>query len=634
MGKLKISKAKKNKKTRGTSGIPNWLLSTLVIIVVLAVLATCASTFIASSGITMRWSTAMSLGDYKVDGNMMSYFYNTTYMNFVNNYSAYISYFSIDTSSDLKDQQFAPEGSYDAMFLGEFDGTWFEYFMSQTKDSVKQLLVYAAKAEELGIELTDEDKTDIEASIDTLIINISSSYGAGLSEDTYLTNVYGKGVKRGDIRKAMELSTLASKVAQKISEDIEAGITDERVTNTYAENKLEFDLVDYYGYSITVYYSEALKAAFPNKSSTDTLTDAEKATVIAKYQELIDEARKNADELAKKTTLDEIRNLAVELEAKDLYDSEYTTAVKSITDAAKKPSETKAEGAEASDYDVIKNKMIAAVIAEVNGGKAEAVNDVVSTEKDGTTTYTIYGISITKEFADAAKTLKNSLFNKVIAVREDNLMKEVNYKAPDKDGNKDPLSVWAFDPVRIVNDAKKFEKGDNADGAAIDATKLSESFTVNVAMIVRPVYRDDTLGRNVAYMLFTKEEAAKKAIDAVAATQKLDKDAFLAIANDSANAAAASTYLEDCIKGTMQSDVFDEWLYNAILFDYTTAPLKMDDGSFMVAYYAGEGKTTAWQYDVKAYIYNKDYTAYEEDMNEEFASSVVINEKVLNRVGN
>ena len=634
MGKLKISKAKKNKKSRGSSGIPNWLLSTLVIIVVLAVLATCASTFIASSGITMRWSTAMSLNDYKVDGNMMSYFYNTTYMNFINNYSTYISYFSIDTSKDLKDQEFAPEGSYDSMFLGDFDGTWFDYFMSQTKDSVKQLLIYAAKAEELGVELTDEDKADIEASIDTLIINISSTYGSGLSEDTYITNVYGKGVKRGDIRKAMELSTLASKVAQKISENIEAGITDERVDKTYADNKLEFDLVDYYSYTISVYYSDAVAKTYPNKSSTDTLTTEEKAAVMECYKSMIEEARATADELAKKTTLDELRNAVVAYDAKDLFDSEYTTAVKSLTDA-QKPSTTKAEGAEASNYDIIKEKMIAAVIAEVNGGKSEAVNDVVTKDaEDGTKTYTIYDISISSEFATAAKSLKESLFNKVLATREDSLAKKVNYVKPSSDGTKNALSEWAFDPVRIVNDAKKFEKGDNKDGAAIDEAKLNESFSVEVAMIVRPVYRDETLARNVAYMLFTKEDNAKKAIDAIAATQGLDKDKFLAIANDSAIAADASTYLEDCVIGTMQSEVFDNWLFNATLNDYTTTALKMDDGSFMVAYYAGEGKTIAWQYSVKAYIYNNDYTAYEEAMTNEFGGSVVINDKVVSRVGN
>ena len=79
MGQLKISKAKKNKNSRGSSGITNWLLTTLVIIVVAAVLATCLGTFIASSGVTMRWSTAASIDNYKVDGNMMSYFFKRSY---------------------------------------------------------------------------------------------------------------------------------------------------------------------------------------------------------------------------------------------------------------------------------------------------------------------------------------------------------------------------------------------------------------------------------------------------------------------------------------------------------------------------------------------------------------------------
>ena len=37
----------------------------------------------------------------------------------------------------------------------------------------------------------------------------------------------------------------------------------------------------------------------------------------------------DADELVKKTTLDELRNAVVAYDAKDLFDSEYTTAVKS-----------------------------------------------------------------------------------------------------------------------------------------------------------------------------------------------------------------------------------------------------------------------------------------------------------------
>ena len=621
MGKLKISKTKKNKNSRGSSGIPNWLLSTLVILVVLAVLITCASTFVASSGVVMRWSNAMTLNEYKVSGNMMAYFYQTSYMNFMNQYSSYISYFSIDPYSDLKKQEFAPEGSYDSAFLGEFEGTWFDYFMSQAKDSVQQLLIYAAEAENLGVELTEEDKVEIEASIDTLLINIQSSYGAGLSEDTYLSNVYGKGVKRGDIRKAMELSTLASKVAQKISDNIEASITDERVNSTYADNKNEFNLVDYFSYSFNVKYSDVVKEKFADKKATD-LTDAEKAEVLVLYKEKIAAAHAAAEELAKKTSLDEFRNYVVEYEVKDLYDSEFDSATSKLT-SEQKPSE--------ADLATIKEKTIAAVVAEVNGGKTEVTKDVAADDSTGTLVYTVYGITITADFSTAAETFKANLFKKALAAREDNLMEKVNYIAPDKDGNKDAFSEWAFDANRIVDDTKNIEEGDGANGAEVKVS--DESFSAEVSIIVRPTYRDETLSRNVAYMLFTKADAAQKAIDAIAATQGLDKDKFLAIANDSATKAEASTYLEDCIIGTMQSEEFDEWLYNALAGSYTTEPIEMSDGSLMVAYFVCEGKIAAWENTVKAYIYNTDYTKYETDMTDKFTSSVVINDKVIAKVG-
>ena len=80
MGKLKVSKAKKNKNSKGTSGIPNWLLSTLVIITVVAVLLTCVGTVLASSGLPMKMITPMSYdGEYKLDGNVMKYFFSTQY---------------------------------------------------------------------------------------------------------------------------------------------------------------------------------------------------------------------------------------------------------------------------------------------------------------------------------------------------------------------------------------------------------------------------------------------------------------------------------------------------------------------------------------------------------------------------
>lgn len=624
MGKLKISKTKKNKSAKGSSGIPNWLLSILVIITVVAVLATCVGTFVASSGVTMRWSTAMSLDNYKVDGNMMAYFYQTTYMNFMNNYSSYLSYLSFDQYTDPREQEFNPEGSYDSAFLQASDDikTWFDYFMSQTEDSVKNLLIYCAEADKLGITLNDEDKAEIEASIESLLINIRSSYGEGLSDSTCIANVYGNGVNKSDIRKAMELSALASKASQKISDDIEAGITDERIETTYKDNKLDFDLVDYFTYSFDVSYDDVIEEKYGDEKTAEKLTDEEKAAVLALYKEKIAAAHKSAEELKAKTTLEEFQNWVIDYETKNSYDEQFKTAMSKVTDE-QKPS--------AENLSTIKDKTIAAVIKEVTEGKDAVTEDVVTTEADSTKTYTLYEISVTSEFAEAVKTLKSKLFDAAKNAKDSGLMKKANYIGPDSEDKKDDFSEWAFSTDRKANETTNIETGDGANGAAVEVK--TEKFSAEVSILTKTVYRDETLSRNFAYMLFTKEDAAKKAVEAIEATEGLDKDKFLNIAKDENNAADASTYLEDCVIGTMQSEALDEWLYSANAGDYTKTPIKMTDGSFMVALYVSEGSTPAWKYTVKSSIYNDDYTAYEKRMNEDFASLVVSNEKVINKVG-
>ena len=629
MGNLKISKTKKNKASKGSSGIPNWLLSTLVIIVVLAVLATCIGTAVASSGVTMRLSTAVSLDNYKVDGNMMAYFYQTTYMNFMNNYSSYMTYLSFDQNANPKDQEFNPEGSYDSAFLqpAEDYETWFDFFMGETKSSVKNLLIYCAEADKLGITLNDEDKTEIETSIDTLLINIRSSYGEGLSEATCFANVYGKGVSRRDVRKAMELSALASKAAQQISDDIEGAITDERIEKTYADNILDYNLVDYFTYSLDVSYDDVIEEKYGTDKTAENLTEEEKAVVLELYTKKIAEAHAAAEELKSKTTLDDFRNWVIAYETKISYDDQFETAMKNVTDEQK----PKAAEGEADPLATIKDKTIEAVIKEVTEGKDTVTEDVVTTEADSTKTYTLYGISVTAEFAEAAKTLKSSLFDAVTSAKDSALVKKANYIAPDSEGNKDDFSEWAFSADRKANDTTNIETGDGANAAEVKVS--TERFTADVNLLIKTSYRDETLSRNVAYMLYTEEDAAKKALEAIEATEGLDKDKFLAIAEDENNHADAHTYLEDCIIGRMSSEEFDEWLYNANPGDYTKTAISMSDNSLMLAYYVSEGTIPAWKDTVKSSIYNEDYTNREKEMNENFATSVVFNDKVINKVG-
>lgn len=618
-------KAKKKKASSGTSGLPNWLLSTLVIIVVLAVIGTCLATAIASSGLVMRVSTAVSLNNHKVSGNMMSYFYQSTYMNFMETYSAYASYFGYDTSADPRLQAFNDTAK--ATFQPQDEcATWYDYFMSETKVSVKNLLIYCAEADKLGITLSDEDKTEIEASIDTLVINIRASYGEGLSESTCFANVYGNGVNRSDIRKAMQLSALASKAAEHISDTLIEAITDERIDTTYNENVLDYNLVDYITYSFDVSYDEVISDKYGTDKTAENLTDDEKKVVLELYTSKIAEAHAAAEELKSKTTLDDFRNWIINYEAKNDYDDQFKSAMKNITDEQK----PKAAEGEADPLVTIKDKTIEAVIKEVTEGKEAVTEDVVMTEVESNKTYTLYGISITSEFAEAAKTLKKNLFNAVVSAKDDAIKKKVNYIAPTSADDKDEFSEWAFHADRKANDVTSIETGDGANAGTVEVK--TERFTAEVSLMLQTSYRDETLSRNVAYMLFTKEEAAKKALEAIETTEELTKEKFLAIADDENNPADAKSDLKDYIVDTMGSEEFDEWLFNATPNTATPSIITMSDGSMMLAYYESEGTIPAWKDTVKSNLYNEDYTAYENRMMEEFKIEVVFNDEVIQKL--
>ena len=633
MGKLKVSKAKKNKNSKGTSGIPNWLLSTLVIITVVAVLLTCVGTVLASSGLPMKMITPMSYdGEYKLDGNVMKYFFSTQYNNVVNQqystYSQYASFLGDITFEDYMKQYvgFSPSVSLDSQQYG--DGTdeniktWRDYFEEQTTKSVKQLLIYRAEAIKLGLKLDEEDQKKIDEDIEQLLTSLRSYY-PGYSDSKCLAINFGAGVGVKDVRKAMELEAIATKAAEHISTTIEDAIDDKRIEDAYNKDKNKFDLVDHLSYSFEVDYTDIIEEVAGEGKTAEKLTDEEKTKVNNKYKEEIKKAHDKAVELAGVKTPEEFEKWVIKYATNEFYDKEFNSAMSKLTDSEKPAAEI---------LTAIKAEMISAVIKDVEAGKLD--DKVFEEKKEGeTTTYVVYGKTVSKTFAEAAKTLKSNLYNAVVTEKDYCNNEKTNYISKEDNNNvEDKFSIWAFAADRKVNDIKNIETGDGADGAEIDTSKSLDRFTAEVSIIKKTAYKDETISRDVAYMLFTKEDMAKKAVEALEATKDLTKDKFLKVADDENNKADAHSDLEDYFIGNMQSDDFDNWLLAAKKDEYTKTPITMSDGSFMVAYYVGEGELKAWENTVKGAIYEEDYKAYEDRMNEDYGTKVIINKKVLNFV--
>ena len=276
------SKVKKKK------SMPNWLVNLLAILLVVAIILPVALIGISQSGLIMRMRTAMSSENYRVNGNMMKYYFQTTYQNFTTNYESYMSYLSLDTSKSLKDQIIGDTSvnanALDTSFVGsDYEGkTWFDYFMAQTQNEVKNMLYYCEKANELGIKLDAEDDATIDEAIDGIRTQAES---LGYTLDSYLTAAFGKGISKSDVRKAMELSTLSSKPMTELTKTLNDEITAEAIESKYNENKTKFDLIDYTYYTIRGNYSDIeTEVKDANKDATDE-------DVLNAYKQAIIDAR-------------------------------------------------------------------------------------------------------------------------------------------------------------------------------------------------------------------------------------------------------------------------------------------------------------------------------------------------------
>ena len=180
----------------------------------------------------------LSSEHYDVSVAMLSYYFHTNHQAFVKEHIAILPSLSLDLSKSLKDQSFGKGDSQDELFLGEFEGTWFDYFMDGTLDSVSNLLRYCEVAHEYGVSLGEDELAELDENFDSLVAKASTF---GMTEEAYLASLYGDGVKEADVRRAMEYSELANKGMSVLVQRLSDSIGDEEIRAKYEENPDEFE---------------------------------------------------------------------------------------------------------------------------------------------------------------------------------------------------------------------------------------------------------------------------------------------------------------------------------------------------------------------------------------------------------
>ncbi len=231
----------------------------VAVVAVIGIAAVVIYNSIASTGYFLRNTIALSTENYKVDNAMMTYYVKNQYYSFANQNSEYLSMYGLDTSKSLKEQSYG-------------DGTWLDYFVEQAKTQANDLLLLAEKAKAEGYSLDEEDNKSIDDAIASFKTYADSS---NMTLDAYFSNMFGRGINEDDIRRAMNLTQIASKYY----EDYDAKIkyTDDELQKYFNENKEDYIKADYISHSFTASY---------NSNATDDEKAAAKADAKAKAEAL------------------------------------------------------------------------------------------------------------------------------------------------------------------------------------------------------------------------------------------------------------------------------------------------------------------------------------------------------------
>ena len=601
--------------------MPSWALNALPITFAVLLVVAVALLFMSSFGVFGRMQTAMKSENFRVTQNMMNYYFQSQYSSFVNENKAYLSYYGLDTGKSLKDQTYSTDADGNVV-------TWFDTMMDSTVEQVKEILVYCEEAEARGITLDEEDMKAIE---DELYMYDIYGQLYGTDKNAYISMMYGKGMRESDIKKALELSALASKCSSLIGDEILDGITDEHIIKEYETNTDEYDQVDYIYYTFDVAFTDAKNAL------ASTATDAEK---IAKYKEMIEEAKARAEEWAAIKDEAVLKDTILKYVGETVFDDTYKDFMEK---------EKVAEDKMVITAEILKEKLVAAVFNAIKEdaefviesveakGDEEAKTGIMNTTKDGETTkYFVFETEVDKTFYDAFKKYAGELFDDV----------ETEYDACFVEGAKfsdtnDALE-WAFEDGRVVGDTKTFDKGDGAGTNAV-SDKVSElkSFSITVYRLTKTQHKDETVSKNVGIMIFSSKTDAEKAAEKLAALGEITKEKFEEICTEFNG---QYTDYENYTKGSFGVAAFDTWLYGddikvgaftakdkvITLTSTSSSSSTTTSSSYAVAWYYGDGDMQ-WEITVKTALFNEGYEASDKALKDKHTVSEP-DMKVINKI--
>lgn len=176
---------------------------------------------------------AVSTENFSFSRAEVAYAFYQSYNDFKTNNSESVDMYNIDTTATLKDQVYHD------------DVTWFDYFMDDTLTYVTELCVYCEAAKADGLELDDEDRAQIDASIKTWTDYAENYY---YPIDQLLSDFFNTDVTTGVMKSYMEKEALAMKYYNSMVSEMT--FTDDELAATVEADRDSFYFIDYIKYVV------------------------------------------------------------------------------------------------------------------------------------------------------------------------------------------------------------------------------------------------------------------------------------------------------------------------------------------------------------------------------------------------
>lgn len=540
------------KSTKNDKKMTAFLAISFAVVIVLIV-ALSAIFILKETGSFTRMQIVASSENYKINANMMAYYYSCEYNELY--YEQY--YYSQILGTEIKESDLK------------------ETALKNVKTKIKSLLALCEAAKTAGTQLTADDREAIDATVKGLNDQLESYKALGYALS--LGDIVGNpNVKEQDIRAMEELMLLSSRFAadkkQSAFDTIIAN--DAELAKYIEEHKSSVYMADYLSFTV------------------DTKEEAETLALITDVTEFKSQIIKLAVEKNFETELDKLK-----LDANAPVAS-LSEALKEVIVAELRYSllDIKIEGldleAKTERVDRIK-----AIFEKLYGGKTF---EKVDTDKTTVTTMNEMLYTNVVKLAEALNTTANS------AITKATVNGDYYYETKDSEGKDITPSEqdkWVFDEAK-ANEAKYF----TITTTASDKTTT----TYNVVLMIKPTYLDTEITKNVAHILFKAEtttisdsmtadkkaEAEKKNEEAYAAAKKKaedilnqylagdkTKDAFEALGKEHTEDTSVS--YNNVHTGDMVEE-FENWLFDSARKVGDTGLVKTQYG-YHVMYFVGDG---------------------------------------------